>query len=131
MLDKEYTKAYSDTSADELIAILKKHYGSSGKGAAACIDFVQKFFDEEKSLDDADLKSIPKSAQEFLTVRYMFKMKNSNDIAALREEFESFFGTMKQFYIRLLKKAEANGDKDSAAQINKILAEKFQNKKEG
>lgn len=131
MLDKEYTKAYSDTNADELIDILKKHYGSSGKEVAACIDFVQKFFDDEKSLGDADLNSLPQKERDFLTVRYMFKMKNSNDVAALRDEFESFFGTMKQFYIRLLKKAESNGDKDSAAQINKILAEKFQNKKEG
>ena len=131
MLDKECTKAYSDTNADELIDILKKHYGSSGKDVAACIDFVQKFFDDEKSLGDADLNSLPQKERDFLTVRYMFKMKNSNDVAALRDEFESFFGTMKQFYIRLLKKAESNGDKDSAAQINKILAEKFQNKKEG
>ncbi|MBO7123518.1 MAG: hypothetical protein J6V90_09590 [Treponema sp.] len=124
MLDKEYTKAYADTSADDLIALLTKNYGAT-KNARTCIGIVQKFFDESQELTEADLQSLPKEDQDFLTVRYMYKMRNSNDIAALREEFEQFFGTMKTFYIRLAKKAEKNGDKKAAEEIKKIIAEKF------
>ena len=124
MLDKEYTWAYSDAGADDLIAVLKKNYGS-GSGATAPIAFIQKYFDQSQSLGEEDLKALPEKDRDFLTVRYMYKMRNSNDIGALIEEFEKFFGSMKSFYLRLLKKTQANGDKKSAEEINKILAEKF------
>ncbi|MBR5097290.1 MAG: hypothetical protein IK094_09325 [Treponema sp.] len=124
MLDKEYTKAYADTSADDLIAILKKNYGTES-GAAECIAFVQKFFDEKQSLTEDDLQALPKSDRDFLTVRYMYKMRNSSDIGALREEFEQFFGSMKTFYLRLCKKAEKNDDKEAAEEIKRIIAKKF------
>lgn len=124
MLDKEYTKAYADTSADDLIALLTKNYGTT-KNAKTCIGFVQKFFDESQELTEADLQSLPEDDKNFLTVRYMYKMRNSNDIASLRKEFERFFGTMKTFWLRLLKKAEKNGDKKNAEEIKNTIAQKF------
>ncbi len=129
MLDKEYTLSYNSASADELISILKKNYGKD-KGAAPCIAFVQKFYDDGAALGQDDLDALPKNVREFFPVRYMFKMKNSNDIEALQKEFEVFAGTsIANFYIRLYDKAERLGDKKTMAQIKALLKEQRYNER--
>jgi len=57
----------------------------------------------------------------------MYKMKSSNDIAALREEFEPFFKTVGNFYIRLYEKAEKAGDKKAMAELKEILSQPIHN----
>lgn len=104
------------------IAVLRKHYGKN-KAASACIDFLNKFYDKNASLGEEDLASLPKDTQDFLFVRYMYDMKNSNDIAALRKSYEGFFGSQKYFYARLAQKAEAQGDKAALAEFQKKMNE--------
>ena len=123
ILDKEYTNTYSETSAESLIEILKKHYKTAN--AIKCIEFIEKFYDKNQTMSEDDLKTLPEKVRNFLPVRYMYKMKTSDDIDALRNEFEPFFSTIGNFYKRLGKKAEKNGDKKAAEEIKKILAEKF------
>ena len=127
MLDKEYTLTYENSSADQLIEILKKNFGQD-KSAASCVEFVQKFYDKSAALSQADLDSLPQNVREFLPVRYMFKMKNSSDIAELKKEFESFFEIgVGNFYIRLYEKAEKLGDQKKMAQIKEKLKGKNYN----
>ena len=123
ILDKEYTDFYNETSADKLIEILKKNYTTAS--AVKCIAFIEKFYDKNYAMSEADLKALPEKLRGFLPVRYMYKMKTSDDIAALRAEFEPFFSTIGNFYKRLYQKAEKNADKKSAAELQKIIAEKF------
>ena len=127
MLDKEYTLSYNDSGADELIALLKKNFGKD-KAASACINFVQKFYDNDAALEQKDLDSLPKNVRDFYPVRYMFQMKNSNDIAELKKDFDVFVGTsIGNFYIRLYEKAEKQGDKKTMAEIKALLKEKRYN----
>lgn len=120
MLDQEYTDTYKESSPEEMLSILEKSF-KKDKDCAPCIDFVRKFYDKDAALEQADLDSLQEDVRGFLTVRYMYKMKNSNDIAALREEFESFFKPIGNFYIRLYEKAEKNGDKAAQKELAEIL----------
>ena len=127
VLDKEYTLSYSDTSADELIAILSKNYGKD-KDAKTCIAFVKKFYDKDSEHSQADLDALPDDVKDFLPVRYMFNMKNSNDIERLEKDFDVFVGTaIGNYYIRLYDKAEKAGDKNKMAQIKETMKGKRYN----
>lgn len=122
ILDKEWTLTYKYSSANDLIKILKKHYGKD-KNAAPCIAFIQKFYDESASLEQADLDALPESVKDFLPVRYMFKMKNSNDIKALRQEFEYFMAIyIGNFYIRLYEKAQKAGDEKAMNECEGLIS---------
>lgn len=121
VLDKEYALSYAESSADDLISVLNKNYGND-KAAKKCVAFVQKFYDKDAALGKADLDSLPKGVRDFLPVRYMFEMKNSNDIAELKKDFDVFVGTtIGNYYIRLYQKAEAAGDKKTMAEIKEIM----------
>lgn len=126
MVDRELSLTYSESDADPLVKLLNKNLGKT-QGAKACVEFIRKFYDSNEKLTQEDLDSIPENARDFVTVRYMYKMKNSNDIKALREEFESFFQSIGNFYIRLYEKAEKNGDNKSMAEFKKILEDKYYN----
>jgi|GEM_PF-1776713 tetratricopeptide (TPR) repeat protein len=126
ILDKEYADTYNKTSADELLAVLRKNFSKS-PNAEKCIAFIEKFYDDSQTFTEEDLKLIPKSVREFMPLRYMYKMKTSDDIAALREEFEPFFTTIGNFYIRLYEKAEKAGDKKHMAELKEILSKPIHN----
>ena len=126
ILDKEYADTYNKTSADELLAVLRKNFSKS-PNAEKCIAFIEKFYDDSQTFTEEDLKLIPKSVREFMPLRYMYKMKTSDDIAALREEFEPFFTTIGNFYIRLYEKAEKAGDKKNMAELKEILSKPIHN----
>ena len=125
ILDKEYTLTYKDSSPDDLIAILKKNYTTAN--AQKAIAFIEKFYNDKDNFSEDDLNVLPKNIHDFLPVRYMYKMKSSNDIAALREEFEPFFKTVGNFYIRLYEKAEKAGDKKNMAELKEILSQPIHN----
>jgi len=125
VLDREFTLTYKDSSPDELLAILKKNYKTAN--AQKAIAFIEKFYDKDQTLSEADLNELPEKTRKFLPVRYMYKIKTSNDIAALRSEFEPFFKTIGNFYIRLYEKAEKNEDKKSMAELKEILSKPIHN----
>ena len=125
ILDREYTLTYKDSSADAFLDILKKNYTTANAQKATA--FIEKFYDESQTLSKEDLDSLPEKARDFLPVRYMYKMKTSNDVAALRKEFEPFFKTVGNFYIRLHEKAEKNGDKKTMAELKEILTQPIHN----
>lgn len=116
ILDREYALTYADQGADQFIQILKKNFGKNKKNAP-CVSFVEKFYNPSEALAQADLDSLPEKVRDFMPVRYMFKMKNSSDVAELKNEFENFFRPIGYFYIRLYEKAKAAGDKKAMAEI--------------
>ncbi len=126
MLDHDFALTYNESDAAPLIKILSKNLGKK-TGPKACVEFIRKFFDQNEKLTEEDLASIPEGARDFLTVRYMYKMKNSNDTKALRDEFESFFQSIGNFYIRIYEKAEKNGDKKTMDEVKKILENDYHN----
>ena len=125
ILDKEFTLTYKDSSADALLSILKRNYTTVN--AQKAIAFIEKFYSDSQTLGNEDLSSLPEKARDFLPVRYMYKIKTSDDIAALREEFEPFFKTVGNFYIRLYEKAEKTGDKKTMAELKEILSKPIHN----
>ncbi|MDE7291322.1 MAG: hypothetical protein K2N58_04670 [Treponemataceae bacterium] len=88
-----------------LIDILEKNF-SKYQDAAPCIAFVKKFY-SDAGFSQNDLDSLPDGVRDFLPVRYMYKMKTSDDIAALMAEFEPFFTDVKYYQKRLAEKAKA------------------------
>lgn len=126
MLDQEYTDTAKELSPAPMISVLERDFGKD-KEAAACVAFIRKFYDKDKSLGQEDLDSLPQGVRNFLTVRYMYKMKTSDDVAKLREEFEPFFHPIGRFYIRLYEKAKKNGDKAAMDELQKIIKEVTKN----
>ncbi len=127
IFDREFALSYKEESADEFIQALKKSFGKD-KSAGPCVDFVRKFYDENSKLSQDDLNTLPESVRNFLPVRYMLKMKNSDDIEGLRKDFDVFVGSsIGHFYIRLYEKAQKNGDQKSMAEMKEMLKNKRYN----
>ncbi len=96
ILDFE-TKEKADGAS--LVAILEKNF-SKYADTAPTIGFVKKFY-SDAAFSQKDLDALPAEVRDFLPVRYMYKMKTSNDVAALKAEFEPFFINMKHYQKRL------------------------------
>lgn len=119
IIDKEFADYDKKIDTEDFLEILRKNFGKKKK-ALPCIEFIRKFYDADETLAESDLNSLPKYVQDFMPVRYMFKMKNSNDTDALLEEFGTFFVNMPRFYERLSEKAAAEGNEVAAAEFTKM-----------
>ena len=121
IFDRELALSYKEESPDEFIQALQKSFGKD-KSAGPCVDFVRKFYDENSKLRQDDVNALPESVRDFLPVRYMLEMKNSDDIEGLRKDFDVFVGSsIGNFYIRLYEKAQKNGDQKSMAAMKEML----------
>lgn len=96
ILDFETKESPNGTS---LVAILEKNF-SKYADTAPTIGFVKKFY-SDAAFSQKDLDALPAEVRDFLPVRYMYKMKTSNDVAALKAEFEPFFTGVKYYQKRL------------------------------
>lgn len=98
-------EAMEKPNGDELLKILEENF-SKYKDASPSIAFVRKFYSDAK-FSQSDLDSLPAGVRDFLPVRYMYKMKTSDDTVELAIEFYMFFRNVDNYKKRMDLKGKA------------------------